>query len=136
MRQNQLSFYLSLIQKDFKKIFKNEEKKETPFTEIPILPGNRSLKSEGIQMQGRFFQRFAYKQALFSILLIGFSIYYLIPNLLCAQPKKQQRLYQDLFSVTFPTEQDGWACGRWGTILYSGDRGKSWVRQSSGTDYT
>jgi len=70
------------------------------------------------------------------ILLIVLSIYYLIPNLLCAQPAKQQRLYHDLFSVSFPTERDGWACGRMGTILHTMDGGKTWVRQASGTDYS
>jgi photosystem II stability/assembly factor-like uncharacterized protein len=45
-------------------------------------------------------------------------------------------LYDDLFSVTFPTENDGWACGRWGTVLHTGDGGRSWTRQASGTDNT
>ena len=43
---------------------------------------------------------------------------------------------QDLFSVCFPTEDQGWACGRWGTVLHTEDGGQSWVRQASGTDYT
>jgi len=42
---------------------------------------------------------------------------------------------QDLFSVTFPTEQKGWACGRWGMVLHTEDGGENWVRQPSGTDY-
>ncbi len=45
------------------------------------------------------------------------------------------KLPEDLFSVSFPTEQDGWSCGRWGTILHTSDGGKTWVRQESGTDY-
>ncbi|OPY76811.1 MAG: Ycf48-like protein precursor [Syntrophorhabdus sp. PtaU1.Bin153] len=42
----------------------------------------------------------------------------------------------DLFSVTFPTENNGWACGRWGTIVSTDDGGKTWKTQTSGTDYT
>jgi photosystem II stability/assembly factor-like uncharacterized protein len=42
----------------------------------------------------------------------------------------------DLFSVSFPTEKDGWACGRWGTMLHTTDGGWTWTRQESGTDYT
>jgi photosystem II stability/assembly factor-like uncharacterized protein len=45
-------------------------------------------------------------------------------------------LRQDLFAVSFPSEKDGWACGRWGTILHTADGGQSWTRQASGTDYT
>jgi len=43
---------------------------------------------------------------------------------------------QDLFSVNFPTVNDGWACGRWGAILHTKDGGTSWEAQESGTDYT
>lgn len=45
-------------------------------------------------------------------------------------------LTEDLFSVTFPTEKDGWACGRWGTVLHTADGGKTWEYQETGTDYT
>jgi photosystem II stability/assembly factor-like uncharacterized protein len=44
-------------------------------------------------------------------------------------------LPEDLFSVSFPTEQDGWACGRWGVILHTADGGATWAHQESGTDY-
>jgi photosystem II stability/assembly factor-like uncharacterized protein len=50
--------------------------------------------------------------------------------------KGQKGLRHDLFSVSFPTEKDGWACGRWGTILHTVDGGQSWIGQKSGTDYT
>ena len=43
---------------------------------------------------------------------------------------------EDLFSVSFPNEQQGWACGRWGTVLHTGDGGQRWVKQDSSTDYT
>jgi photosystem II stability/assembly factor-like uncharacterized protein len=48
----------------------------------------------------------------------------------------QQKIYDDLFSASFPNEKEGWASGRWGCILYTGDGGKSWVRQNTGTDLT
>jgi photosystem II stability/assembly factor-like uncharacterized protein len=47
-----------------------------------------------------------------------------------------ERLQDDLFSVTFPTKEDGWACGRWGCVLHTADGGKTWERQQGGTDYT
>ena len=51
-------------------------------------------------------------------------------------PDIKKGLCHDLFDVSFPTDQDGWACGRWGTILHTSDSGKNWARQPSGTDYT
>lgn len=42
----------------------------------------------------------------------------------------------DLLSVCFPTKKEGWACGRWGTILHSADGGNSWSGQISGADVT
>jgi photosystem II stability/assembly factor-like uncharacterized protein len=68
-----------------------------------------------------------------NVLLMLFFLFYLAPGILDAQPKK---LYYDLFSVSFPTKNEGWACGRWGTILHSLDGGKTWAPQQSGTDYT
>jgi len=49
---------------------------------------------------------------------------------------KETRTSQDLLAVAFPTEKDGWASGRWGTILHTADGGMSWERQVSGTDFT
>jgi photosystem II stability/assembly factor-like uncharacterized protein len=69
------------------------------------------------------------------ILLALFIILCTIPITISAQQKKLG-LYDDLFSVSFPTEKDGWACGRWGTVLHTSDGGKTWIRQDSGTDYT
>lgn len=57
--------------------------------------------------------------------LIG---YFLVPGILSAQEK----LYDDLFSVSFPNENDGWACGRWGTVLHTSNGGKTWVHQKTG----
>ncbi|OPY75796.1 MAG: Ycf48-like protein precursor [Syntrophorhabdus sp. PtaU1.Bin058] len=47
-----------------------------------------------------------------------------------------KRLHDDLFSVSFADDKEGWACGRWGTILHTKDGGKTWTNQKSGTDYT
>jgi photosystem II stability/assembly factor-like uncharacterized protein len=45
-------------------------------------------------------------------------------------------LQNDLFSVSFPTLQEGWTCGHHGTVLHTADGGESWSRQKSGTDFT
>lgn len=87
-------------------------------------------------MQGKPYRSFALRQqegCILGIVITTFFIYCLVPGLSYAQQKK---FGHDLFSVSFPTEQDGWACGRWGTILHSADGGKTWIRQQSGTDYT
>ena len=42
----------------------------------------------------------------------------------------------DLFSISFVNQQNGWACGRWGTILHTVDGGKTWNMQDSGVRYT
>lgn len=44
--------------------------------------------------------------------------------------------HEDLLSVTFAGEQDGWACGRLGTILHTRDGARTWVPQQSNTGYT
>jgi len=44
--------------------------------------------------------------------------------------------HDDLFSVSFPTETDGWACGRFGKILHTTDGGATWRPQESGTTFT
>jgi photosystem II stability/assembly factor-like uncharacterized protein len=52
------------------------------------------------------------------------------------QAQKSRAAHDDLFSVSFPTEREGWACGRYGTILHSADGGETWNPQSSGTTFT
>jgi photosystem II stability/assembly factor-like uncharacterized protein len=44
--------------------------------------------------------------------------------------------HDTLFAVSFPTEKDGWACGRFGTIMHTSDGGLAWSRQASGTTFT
>ncbi len=51
------------------------------------------------------------------------------------QQKVLKKWYEDLFSVSFPTERDGWACGQKGTVLHTIDGGKTWAYQNSGTDF-
>jgi photosystem II stability/assembly factor-like uncharacterized protein len=75
-----------------------------------------------------------HKQELCSVLVVMFFMCGLIPAILCAEQK--QILHDDLFSVSFPNEKDGWTCGRFGTILHTANGGKTWTRQNSGTDYT
>jgi len=69
-----------------------------------------------------------------TLILIFISVYTLVPIHGNAEQKKG--LYHDLFSASFPTKNEGWVCGRWGTILYTGDGGLTWARQQSGTNYT
>jgi photosystem II stability/assembly factor-like uncharacterized protein len=47
-----------------------------------------------------------------------------------------QKIYDDLFSASFPNEKDGWVSGRWGCILHTSDGGKTWERQNTGTNLT
>lgn len=83
-------------------------------------------------MQSNFPQLFIFEKTLFRILVIVVFINCFIPSVLSAQ----QKLSEDLFSVSFPNEHKGWACGRWGTVLHTTDGGKVWMLQNSGTDYT
>jgi photosystem II stability/assembly factor-like uncharacterized protein len=53
-----------------------------------------------------------------------------------AEPKKKGTRHQDLLSVVFADEKNGWACGRLGTILHTADGGQTWVPQQSNTYFT
>jgi photosystem II stability/assembly factor-like uncharacterized protein len=66
--------------------------------------------------------------AVFKIIL---AVIVVISFPLCVSAEKKIK-HEDLFSVTFPTENDGWACGRWGTILHTDDGGKTWKQQVTG----
>jgi photosystem II stability/assembly factor-like uncharacterized protein len=83
-------------------------------------------------MRFKFFQRLKLNPSWVAIFLVLWGMYVVIPD--CAWAK--QKLYDDLFSVSFPTEKQGWACGRWGAILHTPDGGQTWNRQESGTDKT
>ena len=85
-------------------------------------------------MRIKISKSFGLQQALWRILWVMFFTSCLIPGMVSAQ--KMLGLYDDLFSVSFPNEKEGWACGRWGRILHTTDGGKTWADQSSGTDYT
>ncbi len=74
----------------------------------------------------------SFKRLITSIGMVFFSLCILSPDL----GESQQKIYDDLFSASFPTDKEGWASGRWGCILHTADGGKSWVRQNTGTDYT
>ena len=50
--------------------------------------------------------------------------------------KTSWRVHDDILTLSFPTENDGWASGRWGTILHTTDGGATWRKQDSGTRYT
>jgi len=69
---------------------------------------------------------------------VGLSLLVMVLILGLAPCNVDARLkaFEDLFSVSFPNEEQGWACGRWGTVLHTEDGGMSWSRQNSGTDLT
>ena len=66
--------------------------------------------------------------------LLFITLCLLTPTAVHAQQSRVAR--DDLFSVSFPTEKEGWACGRYGTILHTSDGGSTWSAQSSGTTFT
>ena len=82
--------------------------------------------------QANLSQRFVFGNFLPLIFLVVFLNFLFVPADLYAQ----QKLRDDLLCVSFANEKDGWACGRWGHILHTGDGGKTWANQKSGTDYT
>jgi photosystem II stability/assembly factor-like uncharacterized protein len=71
------------------------------------------------------------KEWVCGILLVMACACFFLPNFSWAQ----QKLYDDLFSVSFPSELEGWACGRWGTVLHTSDGGLTWSPQNSGTNF-
>jgi photosystem II stability/assembly factor-like uncharacterized protein len=60
----------------------------------------------------------------------------IVPATLLVLTEQLHGMQHDLLSVYFVDDKDGWACGRWGTILYTADGGTSWNNQKSNTDYT
>ncbi len=72
------------------------------------------------------------------LLLVTFSIACIISLSITEVRSAQKKWVQhdDILSISFPDEQNGWACGRWGTILRTLDGGLNWKRLNSGTDFT
>jgi photosystem II stability/assembly factor-like uncharacterized protein len=60
----------------------------------------------------------------------------LVYGVVSGEEKQKAHGKDDLFSVTFVNDKEGWSCGRWGTVLHTTDGGKIWIRQATGTDYT
>jgi len=73
---------------------------------------------------------------IFNIVAMVCFISFLVSCAQVTQQKKEKAMSEDLLSVTFPTEKEGWACGRWGVVLHTADGGKIWTLQSSGTENT
>ncbi|MBI5605565.1 MAG: hypothetical protein HY879_19720 [Deltaproteobacteria bacterium] len=78
-----------------------------------------------------FCRRLISRGVLPAFLILGASLCFLIPP-----GQAQQKIYDDLFSVSFPSEKEGWASGRWGCLVHTADGGKTWVRQKTGVDLT
>ena len=83
------------------------------------------------QMNTEFSQRPIVNQLLCKIFLLLIVSYCLVPGRLYGR-----QVSDDLLSVSFANERDGWACGRWGTVVHTTDGGNTWTPQASGTDYT
>ncbi|MEW6440269.1 MAG: YCF48-related protein [bacterium] len=60
----------------------------------------------------------------------------LVASPAAARDPGKWEMRDDLFSVSFPAKEQGWACGRFGTILHTADGGAAWERQESGTACT
>ncbi|MBW2369804.1 MAG: hypothetical protein JRH15_18180 [Deltaproteobacteria bacterium] len=69
-----------------------------------------------------------------SMVLLVTVLFLIIPITSVAQTTWNR--HDDLFSASFPTPMDGWACGRWGSLWHTSDGGKTWNAQDSGTDRT
>jgi photosystem II stability/assembly factor-like uncharacterized protein len=48
----------------------------------------------------------------------------------------QSEVHDDILSVTYPSELEGWTSGRWGVIQHTTDGGATWDQQESGTEKT
>ena len=81
-------------------------------------------------MQAKSYKHRVFRQAIY-ILVLSF---FLCPLVFEIKADQKIKIYDDLFSISFPSENEGWASGRWGCILYTADGGKTWVRQNTGTD--
>ena len=70
--------------------------------------------------------------------VIGLAFFLLVSLFLLGEVSGQSTgiRHDDLFGVDFPTDSQGWACGRWGTVLHTADGGRTWTRQDSGTRFT
>jgi photosystem II stability/assembly factor-like uncharacterized protein len=82
-------------------------------------------------MEVKVYKRFVFERWISVIFILTISLSVLLPGFSAAQ-----KIYDDLFSASFPNEKEGWASGRWGCILHTADGGKTWVRQNTGTDLT
>jgi len=81
------------------------------------------------------FRRIFLNSALFLMFfIIFFSSCFVFSRAACAE--QRIRVDEDILSVTFPNEKDGWASARNGLILHTSDGGQSWRVQNSGTDFT
>lgn len=83
-------------------------------------------------MGARFFDK--HISSPISLALLGVIVFWgcLVTDAYCAQKHN----IHDLFSVSFPSEAEGWACGRFGTILHGTEDGAKWTIQNSGTRRT
>jgi len=86
------------------------------------------------RLQKNLFQKFIIKIIFVIFPCMMFFMCFFPPGAVSAQQKWLS--HDDLFSFNFANENEGWACGRWGTILHTSDGGINWVRQQSSTRFT
>lgn len=70
------------------------------------------------------------KNFIFFFCLAIFSV----PSSSFGEPAKPIRLKDNLFSIDFVNEKQGWAAGYYGTILHTEDGGKTWMYQQNGKE--
>jgi len=87
-----------------------------------------------IELDRSFFKKSLLKRILFVFFSTACLIVFYAPEARSAQKKWVQS--DDILSISFPNEENGWACGRWGTILHTSDGGLNWIRQNCNTDLT
>ncbi len=68
-----------------------------------------------------------------SLVMILCVWFFRVPSL---PAEERYQVHDELFSVSFSSEREGWACGDWGVIWHTGDGGRTWESQQSNTDVT
>lgn len=95
--------------------------------------GSISWKVRG---RGAMILNKAHERTVFKLVLCTLSGIFFFLLCFCPSAGIAKKLSSDLLSVSFPTEQEGFVCGRRGVILHTSDGGATWIPQQSGTKRT
>ena len=85
-------------------------------------------------MKRHSFQRPVTKSVYYGFLVV--VLFACFASFVTAASMQQVKFNEDLFSGSFPNEEEGWASGRHGEILHTSDGGLTWEIQDSGVDYS